>query len=95
MSRIALSGNAHAVREPFDDGTQRGQLDGLREIGVHAGGEARFAVAVERVRGHRHDRNVAATRRLGPATLACGLLLAVIPGRRAARLRAGPLLREE
>jgi hypothetical protein len=32
---------------------------------------------------------------IGPATLACGLLLAVIPGRRAARLRAGPLLREE
>ena len=32
---------------------------------------------------------------IGPATLACGLLLAVIPGRRAARLRVGPLLREE
>jgi hypothetical protein len=29
------------------------------------------------------------------AVLACGLLLALIPGHRAARLRAGPLLREE
>jgi FtsX-like permease family len=32
---------------------------------------------------------------VGPAVLACGLLLALIPGHRAARLRAGPLLREE
>jgi putative ABC transport system permease protein len=32
---------------------------------------------------------------IGPAVLACGLLLALIPGHRAARLRAGPLLREE
>ena len=30
-----------------------------------------------------------------PALLACGLLLALIPGHRAARLHAGPLLREE
>jgi ABC-type lipoprotein release transport system permease subunit len=32
---------------------------------------------------------------IGPAVLACGLLLALIPGHRAARLHAGPLLREE
>jgi hypothetical protein len=32
---------------------------------------------------------------IGPAALACGLLLALIPGHRAARLQAGPLLREE
>jgi hypothetical protein len=32
---------------------------------------------------------------LGPAVLACGLLLALVPGHRAARLHAGPLLREE
>ncbi len=32
---------------------------------------------------------------IGPAVLACGLLLALIPGQRAARLHAGPLLREE
>ncbi|MEP7026051.1 MAG: FtsX-like permease family protein, partial [Actinomycetota bacterium] len=32
---------------------------------------------------------------IGPATLACGLLLAMIPGRRAARLQVGLLLREE
>jgi FtsX-like permease family len=31
---------------------------------------------------------------IGPAVLACGLLLALIPGHRAARLHAGPLLRE-
>jgi ABC-type antimicrobial peptide transport system permease subunit len=32
---------------------------------------------------------------IGPAALACGMLLALIPGHRAARLYAGPLLREE
>ena len=32
---------------------------------------------------------------VGPAVLACGLLLALIPGCRAARLHAGPLLRDE
>ena len=32
---------------------------------------------------------------IGPAVLACGLLLALIPGHRAARLHAGPLLRKE
>jgi len=32
---------------------------------------------------------------VGPAVLACGLLPALIPGHRAARLHAGPLLREE
>ncbi|HEX5295816.1 MAG TPA: FtsX-like permease family protein [Streptosporangiaceae bacterium] len=32
---------------------------------------------------------------IGPAVLACGLLLALIPGHRAARLHAGPLLRDE
>lgn len=32
---------------------------------------------------------------IGPAVLACGLLLALVPGHRAARLHAGSLLREE
>jgi hypothetical protein len=32
---------------------------------------------------------------IGPAVLACALLLALIPGTRAARLPAGPLLRQE
>jgi hypothetical protein len=32
---------------------------------------------------------------IGPATLACGLLLALVPSHRAATLRVGPLLRSE
>jgi hypothetical protein len=32
---------------------------------------------------------------IGPAAIACGLVLALIPGHRAARLHAGPLLRDE
>src|ERR1700694_1466468 len=68
MSRIALSGNAHAVREPFDDGTQRGQLDGLREGGVHPGLEACLAVALTPA-----DGPGPAAFRLGPADLACRL----------------------
>ena len=44
----------------FDDGEQHRRIDRLREIAVHAGGQAPLAVAVHRVRGHRDDADVPA-----------------------------------
>src|SRR5437660_7061186 len=70
MSRTLLSGNAHPVRKPFDDRAQRGELNGFGEVVVHPRREAGLAVAFQRVRRHRDDRNVAAADGLGAADLA-------------------------
>ena len=51
---------AAAVAVLFDDGEQHRRIDRLREIAVHAGGQAPLAIAVHRVRRHGDDADVLA-----------------------------------
>ena len=60
-----------AAAAPLERGDQLLDPDGLRDVIVHPGGRAQLAVALHRVRRHRHDARALAAP--APVDLAGGL----------------------
>ena len=57
------TGARHVGRPVRPTANSIARIDRLREVAVHAGGQAALAIAGHRVRGHGHDADVAAGRR--------------------------------
>ena len=60
--------------ETLDRAIHLGGVDGFRDVVIHAGRKTAFAVAFERLGGHGHDGNVAASLMLALTDLGGGFV---------------------